>query len=259
MPLTQPRRNNPLMRSYVDAIGLSGKALANVCGVSHSQLYMARERNVGAKNAEKIASGIAKRLGLSLQERLALKAEITGHPGNLVRAYLGDGREAAGSLGEGEHIGGKVVGGGEIPHAPGVRVVRRLEEMGAPSFVVEDVRARVAPEPVRVGRVTHRQSGLEARNRRAEGLFNLRVFKPLTHEALQKAGLPKKEIRRRARIGKETLRIALYRKTGRSSAAKIAEVLGDELGLTEEEREAIRDELVRAPRKTFEEIFAESD
>lgn len=243
----------------MDATGLSGKALAKACGVSHSQMYMARERNVGAKNAEKIASGIAGRLGLSMEERLALKAEIMGHPGNLVRACLGDGREAARKLGEGEAVGGRVVGGGEIPHAPGLRVLQRLEGMGAPSFVVEDVRARVAPEPVRVGRVTHRQSGLEARNRRAQGLFYFRNFKPLTHEALRKAGLPKVELRRRAGIGKETLRQAMYENCGPSSAAKIADVLGYELGLSEEERGALREELVREPQKSFSDFSSEGD
>lgn len=243
----------------MDRIGLSGKALAKICGVSHSQIFMARERNVGTKNAEKIASGIAARLGVSLEDKLALKAEIIGYSGNLVMAYLGNGREAAQKLGEHENVAGDVVGAREIPYGPGVRVVRRLEEMGAPSPVVEDVRARIAPEPVRVGRVTHRQSGLEARNRRAQGLFNLRNFKPLTHDAFQRAGLPKKEIRRRAGVAKETLRKAMYESCGRTSAIKIAEVLGDELGLSEAERGAIRAELVRAPRKTFAELSTEGD
>lgn len=57
-------------------IGLSGKALAEVVGVSHSQLYMARERHVGPKNAAKIASGIAGKLGLSSEDELALKASL---------------------------------------------------------------------------------------------------------------------------------------------------------------------------------------
>lgn len=229
-----------MMRSYVEKIGLSGMALAKICSVSHSQLYMSCQRHVGAKNAEKIASGIAGRLGLSLEDKLALIAEITGHPGNLVRVYLGAGREAARKLGEYENVAGRVVGDKEIPHGPGVRVVRRLEEMGAPAFVVEDVRARVAPRPAFVGRVTHRQKGLEARNRRAQGLFNLRIFKPKTHEALQRAGLPKKEIRQRAGLSKEAVRSALYTRVGRSSAAKIAKVLGDELGLTDAVTGALR-------------------
>ncbi len=57
-------------------------------------MYMARTRNVGVDNTEKIASGIAGRLGLSLEDKLALKAEITGRPGNLVWAYLDGGRYA---------------------------------------------------------------------------------------------------------------------------------------------------------------------
>jgi hypothetical protein len=39
MPLTQPERDNPLMRRYFDEIGLPGKRLAERCGVSHSQVY----------------------------------------------------------------------------------------------------------------------------------------------------------------------------------------------------------------------------
>jgi hypothetical protein len=76
MPLTQPERDNPLMRRYFHEIGLPGKQLAKRCDVSHSQIYMARKRNVGANNAEKISRRVALILGLSEQEKLELKAEI---------------------------------------------------------------------------------------------------------------------------------------------------------------------------------------
>jgi DnaJ-domain-containing protein 1 len=76
MPLTQPERDNPLMRRYFREIGLPGKQLAKRCDVSHSQTYMARKRNVGANNAEKISRRVALILGLSEQEKLELKAEI---------------------------------------------------------------------------------------------------------------------------------------------------------------------------------------
>src|SRR5215207_676495 len=91
MPLTQPERDNPRMRRYFRQINMPGKQLAKKCGVSHSQIHMARKRNVGADNAEKISRGMAMILGLSYEERLRLKAEIMGHPENIVRAYLGDG------------------------------------------------------------------------------------------------------------------------------------------------------------------------
>src|SRR5215218_2990600 len=94
MPITQPKRDNPLMRRYFQEIGLSGKRLAKKCGVSHSQIYMARTRNVGADNAEKIAHGIALMLSFSENERLELKAEIMGYPGDLVRAYFGSSKSA---------------------------------------------------------------------------------------------------------------------------------------------------------------------
>ncbi len=94
MPLMQPERHNPLMRRYFREIDMPGARLARRCGVSHSQVYMARKRNVGADNAEKISRGVANILGLSSEDRLRLKAEIMGHPGELVRAYLGDTKKA---------------------------------------------------------------------------------------------------------------------------------------------------------------------
>jgi integrase len=94
--------------------------------------------------------------------------------------------------------------------------------MGAPAFTVGDVRFRLAPEYVPVGRVTHRQSGLEARNRRAEGVFYFRLSKPKAAKALDRAGLTRTEIRERTGIAKETLRGAMYERCGAGAAAKIA-------------------------------------
>jgi hypothetical protein len=90
MPLTQPERDNPLMRRYFREIGLPGKQLAKRCDVSHSQTYMARKRNVGANNAEKISRRVALILGLSEQEKLELKAE--NHGDNLLPGALFGGR-----------------------------------------------------------------------------------------------------------------------------------------------------------------------
>jgi hypothetical protein len=87
------------MRSYFDDIGLPGKRLAERCKVSHSQIYMARKRNVGPDNARKIASGMASILGLSEREGLELAAGIMGHPGDLVRVHLGSQPEAKSILG----------------------------------------------------------------------------------------------------------------------------------------------------------------
>jgi hypothetical protein len=253
MPLTQPERDNPLMRRYFREIGLPGQRLAKRCGVSHSQMYMARRRNVGADNAEKISRGMANILGLSAEEQLRLKAEIMGHPDNLVRAWLGDAHDAARKLGE-EHSLGVLVVNPEKTLAPrsGTRVVRKLEELGAPREVIEDVRARVRPEAKRPpGKVTNIQRGLEARNKRTAALFNLRLFKPKTAEALERSGFSRKQVYERAEIGRETLRLALYERGGKRPAERIARVLGEELALSEEEREAIRQELVTPPQKNF--------
>lgn len=258
MPLTQLKRNNPLMRRYFQQINLPGARLARRCGVARSQVYMARTRNVGGDNAEKISRGVANILGLSAEERLRLKAEIMGHPENLVRAYLGEGPEAAEKLGEELPIAWAVVNPEKtLAHRPGLRVVRRLEEMSAPEAVVEDVKKRVRPPYNPPGRVTNAQKGLEARNRRAESLFYFRLFKPKTAEALDRAGLKKQEIRRRVGVGKEQLRKALYERCGKKTAEGVARVLGEELGLSEEERQAISRELQTAPPKTFEEAEAQ--
>jgi hypothetical protein len=240
------------MKYYLRITGLSSKALSKKCGVSHSQMYMARNRNVGPENAEKIASCVSRLLGLTLTEKLELKAEIIGEPRNLTKAYLGGAYETARIMDEHAQEVGKVVSPGvEIPHALGTRVLAKLEEMDAPDFVIEDIRARVAPKYVPPGRVTHRQSGLEARNKRAQALFNLRLFKPKTAEFLQRSGLSKKEIRDRAGVGREAVRSALYMRGGAKTAAKIANVLGEELGLSEQEREAIQEELIQAPQENF--------
>src|SRR5215218_8953898 len=90
MPLTQPERDNSLMRRYFREIGLPGKQLAKRCGVAYSQIYMARTHNVGADNAQKISRTIALILRLSERDRLQLKAEIMGRPGEFVRAWFGN-------------------------------------------------------------------------------------------------------------------------------------------------------------------------
>jgi transcriptional regulator with XRE-family HTH domain len=252
MPLTQPERDNPLMRRYFQEINLPGAQLAKRCGVSHSQIYMARRRNVGADNAEKISGGVARILKLSEGERLRLKAEIMGHPDNLVRAWLGDSKDAAETLGEEEPIGALVVNPERtLAHRSGARVVRKLEELGAPVEVVEAVRKRVREKPARTGKATYRKRGVEATNERAASLFNLRLFKPRTYEAMRRSGLTRKGLYERAGIGRETLRQALYGRAGRRTAESVVRALGEALGLSEEEREAIREELLNAPKKTF--------
>ena len=253
MPLTQPKRNNPLMGHYFRLINLPGKRLAWRCGVAHSQIYMARTRNVGADNAEKISRGMALILALPETKRLELKAEIMGRPGDLMRAALGDPEKAARLLGVPWSVAEEILDEEKtITHRSGVRALQRLKEMGAPAFVLESVDRRLMPPPERPpGVVTYRKSGLELRNDRAAALFKLRLFKPRTHEALQKTRLTRKQVYERAGIGRETLRKALYGRSGKGPAEKIARVLGKELGLSEEDQEAIREELMRVPQENF--------
>lgn len=138
MPLTQPERDNPLMRRYFREIGLPGARLARRCGVSHSQIYMARKRNVGADNAEKISRRVASILGLSQRERLELKAEIMGHPGELVRAYFGTPKDAARLLDVPKTVASEILDQRKaITHKSGKRALVKLREISAPAFVVE--------------------------------------------------------------------------------------------------------------------------
>jgi transcriptional regulator with XRE-family HTH domain len=241
------------MRRYFQQINLPGKQLAKRCGVSHSQIYMARRRNVGADNAEKISGGMARILGLSEEERLELKAEIMGHPGDLLRAWFGGEVMAARMLDVSVPVAAEILDEEKsITHKSGTRALAKLREMRAPAFVVESVERRVKPPPERPpGRTTYKKRGLEVRNERAAAIFNLRLFKPKTAEAMQRSRLTRKQIYERAEIGRETLRKALYGRGGKRPAEKIARVLGEELGLSEEEREAIREELMTAPQKTF--------
>lgn len=248
MPLKQKKRHNPLMLGYFHQIGLPSKQLAERCGVSHSQMYMARTRNVGADNAEKISSTVARILGLSLKERLELKAEIMGHPGNLARAYFGEVEEAARILDVPHPTASEVCDEEKsITHASGTRALQRLRELGAPPYIMDSVDRRLmpAPEPRR-GVIAHTLHGPEYSARRQATKQSLATFKPRTARAIRASGLQRKQICQRAGVGKETLRRALYDKCAGPTADKISSVLASE-GASPAEREAIRLELVSPP------------
>jgi hypothetical protein len=253
MPLTQPERDNPLMRRYFREIGLPGQQLAKRCGVSHSQIYMARKRNVGANNARKIARGVARILGLSDGERLELAAGIMGHPGEMVRAYLGSQADAMRFLRVPEHTASELISEEKsVTHQSGTRALARLREMGAPDVVVGSVERRLMPPPERPrGVITHDLHGSEMAEQRKRTREGLRYGKRKTYEALQRSGFVPKDIRRRAGVGRETVRKALYERCGRRAAKSISRVLGDTLGLSDEERETIRGELMRCLRRIF--------
>src|SRR5215211_4768495 len=161
MPLTQPKRENPLMGHYFRLVNLPGKRLAKRCGVSHSQVYMARTRNVGADNAEKISRGVASVLALSETERLELKAEIMGYPGDPVRAYFGSSKSVMKLLGVSQPTALELMNVEKsITHKSGLRALERLREVGAPEFVIRSVEMRLMPPPERPrGRITHNLHG----------------------------------------------------------------------------------------------------
>jgi hypothetical protein len=192
MPLTQPKRNNPLMRRYFRQIGLPGKRLAERCGVSHPQVYMARERTVGADNARKIARGLASILGLS-------ELDIMGHPGDVVRAWCGDPTRATRLLDESWAVANEIVSEEKsVTHANGVRAFERLRETGAPDFVVGSVDGRLMPPPERPrGLITHRFHGPEMAEQRKRTKEGLRYGKPKTYKALERSGFAPKDIRLR--------------------------------------------------------------
>lgn len=246
MPLTQPRRHNPLMTRYFDALGLTGAEFARRAGISHSQVYMARNRHVGSRNAARIAAAVARLMPLSADEELALKAEIMGHPEDLVRAYLGSGKEAAETLGEEPSIGIALVGGEEISNKAGRRVLAALEAMRAPQEVVSRVRAQVKPPPSPPGKITYTTGG---RPSKAEERQRLREAKPRTAAAVEASGLSRREIYERAGVGKETLREAFYARCGERSSSSIARALAGEAGLTNSERQTLVAELQTAPEK----------
>lgn len=246
MPLTQPRRNNLLMRRYFDALGMTGKELARRAGVSHSQLYMARQRNVGARNATKIACAIASLLKLSTDEELELKAEIMGDPENLIRAYLGNAQEITETLDEEPSVGSDLIGGRPLSNKTSNRVLKKLQAMNAPGNVLSQLREKIKPPPSPPGKVTY-TAGRRTTKEQERKL--LRQSKPRTAAAVEASGLSRKEIYERAQVGRETLRRALYEYCGKRNAAAISEVLAQASNLSEHEREAVRDELLHAPEE----------
>jgi transcriptional regulator with XRE-family HTH domain len=249
MPLTQPERDNFLMRRYFQEIGLPGKQLAKRCGVSHSQIYMARTRNVGADNAEKISRGVASILGLSEVERLELKAEIMGYPEERVRAYFGDPKKAARLLDVPWRVAEEIMNEEKsITHKTGMRALEKLREIDAPEFVIESVERRLMPPPEpRRGLISHNLHGPEMAEQWKRTKEGLRYGKPRVYEALQRSGLMVKEVAEKAGVARETMRRALYGENVRPQNARaIAGVLGE--GLTEDEVEALEEELMKAPK-----------
>jgi len=247
MPLEQPWRDNPLMSRHFDATGLTGKALARRAEVSHSQVYMARFRHVGARNAAKIARAVSNVLGLSFYEELELKAEIMGFPGNMLRAYLGNGLEAAEALCEEEHVCHALIAGEPLSEKAGARVVEKLEARGAPEGVIASVRSTIRPKPSPPGRITYTLTGEAVREQRYRARERLEISKPHTHNAILSSGLSRKEIYERANVGRETLRAALYDSCEEKSASSISEVLAEAADLTQDGQETVKGELLRTP------------
>lgn len=230
-------RRNPLMRGYFREIGPPGRRLARRRGVSHSQIYMARERNVGPGNAEKISRGVANILGLSEEDRLLLKAEIMGYPGDLPRAWLGNVSDAVRLPDAPEPTASEILDPGRtITHRSGERALRALRDMNAPEAVIESVDRRLMPPPKpRRGLITHDPHGPELAERGNKTRESLSEIKPATASAIRASGLRRKDIYERAGVGKETLRRALYGRAGNRAARDVAGALAEAARLFRDE------------------------
>ncbi len=214
---------------------------------------MARNRNVGADNAEKISRSVANILGLSEQERLELKAEIMGHPGDLLWAWFGGPAGASRLLDIPELTAREILDPEKaITNKSGTRAVEKLRELGAPNFVIEFVDRRLLPppEPCR-GLITYTESGENLVRARREARERLAESTPVTDRALRRSGLQRKEIQELAGVGKETMRKALYERCGKRSAEAISGALAEAAGLSEGERETIRRELLELPHENL--------
>lgn len=255
MPLTQPRRDNLLMSHYFNALGITGKELSRRAGVSHSQIYMARQRHVGARNAAKIARTMASLLDLSDEKELGLKAEIMGDPVNLLRAYLGNAQEIAETLHEKPQVGWDMIDGRPLSYKSGNRVLKKLQKMEAPETVLSQVRGGIKPPPSPPGKVTYTAG---RRTTKEDERELLRQSKPQTAAAVETSGLSRREIYERAEVGRETLRRALYESCGSGTAAAISKVLAENAWLSTQNREAVRYELLCTPEEILENFSKKS-
>jgi len=254
MPIRKPQdtnRDTSRFKSYALLIGEDTATFAREAGVSRSRIYAASDPKIslGHVNARKIARYIASRLDLSEREELELRAELIGTPGNVVRAYLGTRTQATDLLSIDPDNAGRILEPeGRIYHGAGLRAVERLKEMGAPEYVIESVRRRTLP-PMghRMGRGRFPEA--EARqSRRGPRKATLEETKPRLAAALEKSGMGLAELRERTGLGRETIRHALYGRGGGRSAEAIALVLGEKLGLTEEQMALIAWEVLKPPK-----------
>jgi len=255
MPIRKPqdmKRDTSLFKSYALQIGADTAMLAREAGVSRSRIYAALEPRtaLGHHNARKIASYVARRLKLSEREELELRAELLGTPENLTRAYLGTRTQTADLLGiDPENAGRILEPDGRIYHGAGLRAVEKLEEMGAPGYIVSSVQERTLP-PVghRSGRGRFPEAEVR-QSRTGPKKATLMKTKPRLGSALEKSGMGLAELRQRTGLGRETIRYALYGQGGGKAAEAIALVLGEELDLGEEEMALIAWDVLRLPKE----------
>jgi lambda repressor-like predicted transcriptional regulator/AraC-like DNA-binding protein len=250
VPMRAKTHKKPLLSRHLDVVGLHDAAVARLCGLSRTNLARARYKHLGAENSELLSLCLARELGLSDEERLSLKAEVMGRPGNLVRAYFESIEDTVEAFGVSRHTALEILDPEqEINGNNAAQIIERLGWGDVPAFVAEDISSRIGPPPK--GRLTHRARGLEGRNERARTLWAFSWGKPETARAIRESGLSRKELRERAGIGRETLRKALYDRCGNKAASAIADVLGEALSLPEEREEAIRRELANPLQTSF--------
>jgi hypothetical protein len=60
-----------------------------LCILSRTNLARARHKHLSAENSERLSLYLVRELGLSEEERLSLKAEVMGRPGNKNLQILG--------------------------------------------------------------------------------------------------------------------------------------------------------------------------
>ncbi len=140
---------------------------------------------------------------------MRLKAEMMSRPGNLAYASFGSIDRVVENFDVNRFVAMQILDPQKQVNGNNVdRITEHLERGGVPQPVAQIILSRLGSPPA--GRVTHRKSGAEAGRQRkdaAEALFRTR---PEIAHAIQETGLSRSDVARRAGIGRETLRTALY-------------------------------------------------
>lgn len=254
--MTQPpKRDNLLTRRYLeelrDSKGLSMGEIADRAAIQRSQLYWAKDRSVGAAAAERLSRYVARTLGLDDEQRLELKAEIMGYPGELLRACLlpASSSSAATNLSDSEIH--RIIRGESMEHSTGTKILDYLRTQSAPAQLMAEIESRMEPPPKRPRSIRGTSERGHERRRRIDSSMNdLSRAKPAVHEALERSGLSKTALRREAGVSHSTVTRALYQRVATPAAEAISDALRRTADLSEAEAQRVRDELLAAPESS---------